>query len=84
MVVLVAVVRRNTQINAKERKRAQLQVRKRAQKGHKRAQRRAKERFHAKIANNQVETTRVGNSQDNNGKNDEQWPKKSPMAIGGN
>ena len=49
-VVLNAVVRRNTQMCAKERKRAQTQVRKRAQKG-------AKERnlrFRVKSANNQV------------------------------
>ena len=52
-VVLNAVVCRNTQMS---KKRAQTQVRKRAQKG-------AKERFHVKIADNQVETTRLGNSQ---------------------
>ena len=46
-VILNAIGRRNTQMRAKERKRAQTQVRKRAQKS-------AKERFCIKIVNNEV------------------------------
>ena len=46
-VILNAVVRRNTQMSAKERKRKSAKERKRAQKGE-------KERFRVKFANNQV------------------------------
>ena len=64
-VVRNAAVRRNTQLSAKERKRAQTQVCKRAQKGtkeRKMVQKSAKERFCVKSQTTRFETSRFGKS----------------------